>query len=109
MFMIGGILALTHAMSVSLAGYARVNSISPGWIETASYHNAGNEPKHSAADKIQHPAGRVGTPEDIAAMVMYLCDNSRAGFITGENIVIDGGISRLMVYHGDRGWQYSVN
>ena len=111
----GGILALTHAMSVSLAGQARVNAISPGWIETAAYHNdrnvqthGGNHVfKHSDADKSQHPAGRVGTPEDIAGMVMYLCDNSRAGFITGENIVIDGGMSKLMVYHDDHGWHYS--
>jgi len=103
----GGILALTHALSVSLAGRARVNAISPGWIETGAYHGDGSVPKHSAADKIQHPVGRVGKPEDIAEMVMFLCDNSRTGFITGENIVIDGGMSKLMVYHGDRGWQFN--
>jgi NAD(P)-dependent dehydrogenase (short-subunit alcohol dehydrogenase family) len=102
----GGILALTHAMSVSLAGHARVNAISPGWIETAAYHGNGKAVQHSEADKSQHPAGRVGTPEDIAEMVMFLCDNSRAGFITGENIVIDGGMSKLMVYHNDDGWRF---
>jgi NAD(P)-dependent dehydrogenase (short-subunit alcohol dehydrogenase family) len=103
----GGILALTHAMSVSLAGKARVNAISPGWIETAAYHNNSKAPRHSKADKSQHPAGRVGTPEDIAEMVLFLCDNSRSGFITGENIIIDGGMSKLMVYHDDNGWQYA--
>jgi NAD(P)-dependent dehydrogenase (short-subunit alcohol dehydrogenase family) len=102
----GGILALTHAMSVSLAGKARVNAISPGWIETAAYHGGGKRAEHGEADKSQHPAGRVGTPEDIAEMVMFLCDNSRSGFITGENIAIDGGMSKLMIYHDDHGWRY---
>ena len=102
----GGILALTHAMSVSLAGHARVNAISPGWIETTEYHGNGKPIQHSEADKSQHPAGRVGTPEDIAGMVMFLCDNNRTGFITGENIVIDGGMSKLMVYHNDNGWRF---
>ena len=95
----GGIIALTHSMSVSLAGRARVNVISPGWIDTT-------DSAHSPADEAQHPAGRVGKPDDIAEMVMFLCDNSRAGFITGENIVIDGGMSKLMVYHGDNNWNY---
>ena len=102
----GGILALTHALSISLAGYARVNAISPGWIDTAKYHGNGKPTEHSSGDKAQHPAGRVGTPEDIAEMVMFLCDNDRAGFITGENIAIDGGMSKLMIYHGDKGWEY---
>lgn len=93
----GGIIALTHAMAVSLAGKARVNSISPGWIETAA------ESQHSAQDRNQHPSGRVGKPEDIAGMVLYLC-SEQAGFITGENITIDGGMSKLMIYHGDCGW-----
>ena len=97
----GGILALTHAMSISLAGIARVNAISPGWIDTAPGANFSEE------DKNQHPAKRIGNPDDIAEMVMFLCDNERAGFITGENIVIDGGMSKLMVYHGDEGWKYS--
>lgn len=92
----GGIAALTHAMAVSLAGRVRVNSISPGWIETKGTEYAG-------ADSVQHPAGRVGRPEDIADMVLYLC-SSKAGFITGENICIDGGMTRQMIYHGDHGW-----
>ena len=96
----GGIAALTHAMAVSLAGRARVNCISPGWIETA-------DSDHSPQDKAQHPAGRVGRPEDIAAMVLFLC-SEQAGFITGENITIDGGMSRLMIYHGDGGWQLNL-
>ena len=103
----GGILALTHALGVSLAGEARVNAISPGWIDTAAYHGDGPAATHSPEDEAQHPAGRVGRPEDIAEMVLFLCDNSRAGFITGENIVIDGGISKLMVYHNDMGWEFA--
>ncbi|MGM0395867.1 MAG: SDR family oxidoreductase [Bacillota bacterium] len=95
----GGIAALTHAMAVSLSGRVRVNSISPGWIDTE-----GNA--FSGADNTQHPAGRVGRPEDIAKMVLYLCSED-AAFITGENITIDGGMSRLMVYHNDQGWTYS--
>lgn len=92
----GGIAALTHGMAVSLAGKVRVNSISPGWIDTAGTEYTGE-------DAIQHPAGRVGKPEDIADMVLYLCSD-RAGFITGENICIDGGMTRQMIYHNDFGW-----
>ena len=99
----GGIATLTHAMAVSLAGRARVNSISPGWIETAAYHEGAEVPGHSEQDIRQHPAGRVGTPEDIAEMVLFLC-SGKAGFITGENITVDGGMSKLMVYHNDCGW-----
>ncbi len=95
----GGIAALTHALAVSLAGKVRVNSISPGWIET------GNT-TYSGADTQQHPAGRVGRPEDIAEMVLFLC-SARAGFITGENICIDGGMTRQMIYHGDHGWRFT--
>lgn len=94
----GGIAALTHAMAVSLAGKARVNSISPGWIDTTGTVIEG-------PDAIQQPAGRVGKPDDIASMVLYLC-SEKAGFITGENICIDGGMTRLMIYHGDNGWSY---
>jgi NAD(P)-dependent dehydrogenase (short-subunit alcohol dehydrogenase family) len=94
----GGIAALTHAMAVSLAGKARVNSISPGWIDTAGSDVSG-------ADAVQQPAGRVGKPEDIASMVMYLCSD-KAGFITGENICIDGGMTKQMIYHGEYGWTY---
>ena len=92
----GGIAALTHALAVSLAGRARVNSISPGWIDTAYTI-------YDGPDAIQHPAGRVGNPMDITNMVLYLCSD-KAGFITGENICIDGGMTRQMIYHGDHGW-----
>lgn len=92
----GGIAALTHALAVSLAGRVRVNSVSPGWIDNQYTVYAG-------ADAIQQPAGRVGNPDDIANMVLYLC-SEMAGFITGENICIDGGMTRLMIYHGDHGW-----
>ena len=94
----GGIAALTHALAVSLAGKARVNSISPGWIDTTGAEITG-------ADAIQQPAGRVGKPEDIAEMALFLCSD-KAGFITGENICVDGGMTRLMIYHGDHGWKY---
>jgi len=92
----GGIAALTHALAVSFAGKVRVNSISPGWIDTAYT-------VYKGADAIQQPSGRVGNPPDIANMVLYLCSNM-AGFITGENICIDGGMTRQMIYHGDYGW-----
>ena len=92
----GGIASLTHALAVSLAGRARVNSISPGWIDT-SYT------VYEGGDATQQPAGRVGNPLDIANMVLFLCSD-KAGFITGENICIDGGMTRQMIYHGDHGW-----
>lgn len=92
----GGIAALTHALSVSLAGKVRVNSISPGWIDTAYT-------VYDGPDAYQQPAGRVGNPKDIANMVLYLASN-KAGFITGENICIDGGMTRQMIYHGEHGW-----
>ena len=94
----GGIAALTHALAASLAGRVRVNSISPGRIDTA-YR------VYEGPDALQQPAGRVGNPMDIASMVMYLCSD-KAGFITGENICIDGGMTRLMIYHDDHGWTY---
>ena len=92
----GGISALTHALAVSFAGKVRVNSISPGWIDTAYTIYEG-------PDAIQQPAGRVGNPLDIANMVLFLASD-KAGFITGENICIDGGQTQLMIYHGDNGW-----
>ena len=92
----GGIAALTHALAVSFAGRVRVNSISPGWIDTAYT-------VYSGPDAIQQPAGRVGNPLDIAHMVLFLASD-KAGFITGENICIDGGQTKLMIYHGDHGW-----
>lgn len=93
----GGITALTHALAVSLAGKARVNSISPGWIDT-------DYKVYEGPDAYQQPAGRVGNPLDIANMVLFLC-SEKAGFITGENICIDGGMTRQMIYHGDCGWK----
>ena len=93
----GGIAALTHALAVSLAGKARVNSISPGWIDTTHSHYKG-------ADAAQQPVGRVGNPTDIANMVLFLC-SEKASFITGENICIDGGMTKQMIYHGDNGWK----
>lgn len=92
----GGLSALTHALAVSFAGRVRVNSISPGWIDTAYTVYAG-------PDATQQPTGRVGNPLDIANMVLFLA-SEKAGFITGENICIDGGQTRLMIYHGDYGW-----
>ena len=93
----GGIAALTHALAVSFSGRARVNSISPGWIDTAYT-------VYEGPDAIQQPAGRVGNPLDIAHMVLFLC-SEKAGFITGENICIDGGMTKQMIYHGDCGWK----
>ncbi|SFK09762.1 NAD(P)-dependent dehydrogenase, short-chain alcohol dehydrogenase family [Desulfomicrobium apsheronum] len=93
----GGITALTHAMAVTLAGKARVNSISPGWIDTTGA-------RFNGPDADQHPAGRVGDPSDIVHAVMFLCDE-KSGFITGQNITVDGGMTKLMVYHNDFGWK----
>lgn len=94
----GGLHALTHALAMTLAGRVRVNSISPGWIDTQGQ-------VWSAADHGQHPAGRIGTPQDIADMVLFLASD-KAGFITGENICIDGGMTRQMIYHADCGWRF---
>lgn len=94
----GGISALTHALAVSFSGRVRVNSISPGWIDTG-YR------VYEGPDALQQPAGRVGNPLDIANMVLFLCSD-KAGFITGENICVDGGMTKLMIYHDDNGWSY---
>ena len=96
----GGISALTHALAVSFAGKVRVNSISPGWIDN-------RYTVYEGPDAYQQPAGRVGNPSDIANMVMYLCSDM-AGFITGENICIDGGMTKHMIYHGDNGWKLDL-
>ena len=96
----GGIAALTHSLAVSLAGKARVNSISPGWINTTQVY-------YDGADALQQPVGRVGNPMDIVNMVMFLCSD-KAGFITGENICIDGGMTRQMIYHGDHNWKLDL-
>ena len=95
----GGISALTHALAVSFAGKVRVNSISPGWIDNEFKEYVGS-------DAVQQPAGRVGNPMDVANMVLYL-SSDMAGFITGENICIDGGMTKQMIYHGDHGWTLS--
>lgn len=92
----GGISALTHALAVSLSGKVRVNSVSPGWIDTT-------DSLFEGPDAVQQPAGRVGKPGDIADMILFLA-SEKAGFITGENICIDGGMTRQMIYHGDNGW-----
>lgn len=94
----GGIASLTHALAVSLAGRVRVNSISPGWIETG-------DTIYTGPDAIQQPVGRVGNTMDIANMILYLCSD-KAGFISGENICIDGGMTRQMIYHGEHGWNF---
>lgn len=96
----GAIAALTHSLAVSLAGKARVNSISPGWINTTQVY-------YDGADALQQPVGRVGNPMDIVNMVMFLCSD-KAGFITGENICIDGGMTRQMIYHGDHNWKLDL-
>lgn len=103
----GGILSLTHALAVSLSGRVRVNSVSPGWIDTGAYHEDNYTPEHSRADCRQHPSGRVGTPEDIARAVLFLA-NPENGFINGENITVDGGMTKLMIYTEDDGWSYKI-
>ncbi len=95
----GGIVALTHALAVSLGPDIRVNCISPGWIETGEWQKKSkiSNPIHTDADRMQHPVGRVGIPEDIAAMVLYLA-SEKSGFITGQNFIIDGGMTKKMIY-----------
>lgn len=96
----GGILSLTHAMAVSLSGSSiRVNAVSPGWIETGDWQYSSRAviPRHSERDRLQHPAGRVGVPDDIAGACLYLCSDA-AGFITGQNLVVDGGMTVKMIY-----------
>lgn len=96
----GGILALTHAMAVSLGPDGiRVNAVSPGWIETGDWQlsSRAKAPRHSERDKLQHPVGRVGVPYDIADLCVYLC-SEQAGFITGQNFVVDGGMTIKMIY-----------
>ena len=92
----GGLVALTHALAVSLGPDVRVNCISPGWIVTTRDEAR----KLRRKDHMQHPVGRVGRPADIAAMVATLLDPHRSGFITGANVVVDGGMTRKMIYEG---------
>ena len=95
----GGIAALTHALAASLGPDVRVNAISPGWIDVSALRkpSAAKQAVITEADRLQHPAGRVGTADDIAQMVLYLCSD-KSGFITGQNIVIDGGMTKKMIY-----------
>lgn len=95
----GAISSLTHAMAVTLRGKARVNSISPGWIDTTNS-------EFSSADKLQHLVNRVGVPKDIVNAVMFLC-SEKSSFITGQDIVVDGGMTKQMIYHDDYDWYYN--
>lgn len=95
----GGIGSLTHAMAMTLRGKVRVNAVSPGWIDTSNTHFTG-------ADASQHPAGRVGNPADIVNAVMFLCDPKNS-FITGQDITVDGGMTKQMIYHDDQDWAYN--
>lgn len=88
----GGLVALAHALAISLAPDVRVNCISPGWIATEKYGALRKK------DHDQHAAGRVGKPVDIAEIAAYLLDGKRSGFVTGANIVADGGMTRKMIY-----------
>ncbi len=95
----GGIVALTHGMAISLGPLGiRVNSVSPGWIETRDwqYTPRARKPVHSGRDREQHPVGRVGRPEDIAEACLYLVE--QAGFVTGQNLTVDGGMTVKMIY-----------
>ena len=96
----GGISALTHSLAVSLAGRVRVNSVSPGWIDTGSNTLEG-------ADALQHQVGRVGNPLDVSNAVLFLC-SPKASFITGQDICVDGGMTKQMIYSGDHGWQLDI-
>jgi NAD(P)-dependent dehydrogenase (short-subunit alcohol dehydrogenase family) len=95
----GGIVVLTHALAISLGLEVRVNCISPGWIEVSDWKkkSVAKPPNHSEADKKQHPAGRVGIPNDIANLVRFLV-NPENSFITGANFFVDGGLTRKMIY-----------
>lgn len=95
----GGIVALTHALAVSLGEKVRVNCISPGWIEVGDWQKSSRRvtPRHTLADQEQHPAGRVGKPADVAALAAFLISDA-AGFITGQNFVVDGGMTKKMIY-----------
>lgn len=104
----GGITALTHALAVSLAGRVRVNAVAPGWIDTGSTYAADYEPQYTSGDLRQHPSGRVGQPMDIVRMIMFLCDDDNS-FVNGQTMIVDGGMSKRMIYTGDEGWLYTPN
>ena len=95
----GGVVALTHALAISLGSAVRVNAVSPGWIEVREWRKEAEreEPRHREVDKKQHPVGRVGAPEDVAEMIYFLA-SEKSGFVTGQNIVIDGGMTKKMIY-----------
>ena len=103
----GALLSLAHSMANSLRSKARVNVISPGWIETNDFQYEKKEMELSTSDNSQHLVGRVGYPADIFHMVEYLMDESKSGFITGQEFVIDGGMSKQMIYHEEHGWEYN--
>lgn len=103
----GALLSLTHAMSNSLRSKTRVNAISPGWIDTNHFQTSKQEMELSASDHTQHLAGRVGHPLDIVHMVEFLLDERKSGFITGQEFVVDGGMSKQMIYHEEHGWHYN--
>ncbi|WP_129136859.1 SDR family oxidoreductase [Luteimonas sp. YGD11-2] len=96
----GGLVAFTHALALSAGPQVRVNCISPGWIATDAWRapSRRRKPKLSRGDHAQHPAGRVGTPEDIAALAVYLLAPTLSGFTTGQEFIVDGGMSRKMRY-----------
>lgn len=98
----GGVLALTHSLAISLGPDVRVNAISPGWIEVGEWQKASSryQPFHSQDDHQQHPVGRLGKPEDVAGLVLWLASDL-AGFVTGQNFVLDGGMTRKMIYQAD--------
>jgi len=95
----GGVVALTHALAMSLGPEVRVNCVSPGWIDVRAWRKGARRDVAplSAADHAQHPVGRVGRPEDVAAMIAWLLSDE-AGFVTGQNFVVDGGMTRKMIY-----------
>jgi len=95
----GGLVALTHALAISLGPQVRVNCVSPGWIDVSAWKKSKNRKsiRHSKADHLQHPAGRIGRPQDVAELVAFLL-GEEAGFITGQNFVVDGGMTRKMIY-----------
>jgi len=97
----GGVAALTHSLAITLGKHGvRVNAISPGWIDTSKWQNPPAKPNLRKKDHDQHPAGRVGKPQDIAEACLFLASPHSAGFITGQNLVVDGGMTKKMIYEG---------